>query len=877
MKKATMLLLGGVLAGACAQAYDWSQFTAGSVATIPEGVTADVSAADVATLNTFASVNLAATNSVLLFDLAEDATLTIAVTNQGQVVKRGAGRLKLESCNPAIPNYSNGKADYYTTAGFLIEEGEVTLPQNFPSTQSLALGPTTIGAAGVLCMPSAKNATLNCHLKVRALFGSGVITNRSNKTEHQLNVGFSADDCSAFAGKIMTPYTRYYSTGTVNLMGVDSDFSGDFAVYGGTTAGVKFGGDGSPSSFGTSKGVSLRSSTASGCTLRYLGTGEVSKRNINVWFRPAWIDGGAHGGLELAGSLSPNTVEQNDYRHNTTIYLTGSNTVPCVYSGSASEGPTVTGFDFRYSYRLAKRGTGTWILRDNAERKQTGVIAVEEGTLQYESVAETNVSCSLGLATHPLAETSTAYKEGDDVAHAIEFGSYNGATGTLENISSNWTCTTTRQIGLKADGRLSSASAKGAVAWTAGTYPIDAGTHTLYLVGTNANPNTLGNVSDGTVGGKLNLVKEGTGRWRLSGNQTFSGALAVRGGTLEVGNLRKYTWFRLVFKDTFSPSANIAGDEFALYGADGVRCNTNPTLVPDLSTLTGDSGDVYYDPATLEPGQVTFPANARITYYSGVRFLNRLFEDKATEMLFIVQGAKTMAPDKPATWQTAFVQRLAENAPEVVSYDWCSYYGTGQTLPTRILRAWRLEASADGVVWHTVDERSLTDDQVPVDAHVWYSTYENAESGGSETFARGAVRKLSDGKGYPISCRDSKPYSLLADASDVSVAPGATLKRIGDDPVTLSALTLDVAGGNGTIDGFDFAETGVVNLLGEAPSSAQVTAITFANLPDGALARLNAKGKWPVAVNGQPAPAFRVRFSETAATVLPPGTLVILR
>ena len=61
---------------------------------------------------------------------------------------------------------------------------------------------------------------------------------------------------------------------------------------------------------------------------------------------------------------------------------------------------------------------------------------------------------------------------------------------------------------------------------------------TLYLGGTNTGVNPLqsGAVSDGTRGGKLAVVKNDTGQWRLAGNNTFSGGVTLNAGTLGLGS-----------------------------------------------------------------------------------------------------------------------------------------------------------------------------------------------------------------------------------------------------------------------------------------------------------------------------------------------------
>ena len=118
-------------------------------------------------------------------------------------------------------------------------------------------------------------------------------------------------------------------------------------------------------------------------------------------------------------------------------------------------------------------------------------------------------------------------------------------------------------------------------------------------------------------------------------------------------------------------------------------------------------------------------------------------------------------------------------------------------------------------------------------------------------------------------------YDILQSVSGVSVSPGATLKAEGQ--VTLPAITVDCTAGNGTIDGFDFASGGTVNLVNLASNDAMEVPFTLANLPDGALDRLNAKRAWSVTVNGSRSASRIVRFTGSSVCINPVGTVLHFR
>ncbi|MCX6915935.1 MAG: autotransporter-associated beta strand repeat-containing protein [Verrucomicrobia bacterium] len=64
-----------------------------------------------------------------------------------------------------------------------------------------------------------------------------------------------------------------------------------------------------------------------------------------------------------------------------------------------------------------------------------------------------------------------------------------------------------------------------------------ANTTTLTLNGANTGANAItGIIGDGSSGGKLAIVKDGAGAWKLSGGNTYAGGLTLANGTLLVGN-----------------------------------------------------------------------------------------------------------------------------------------------------------------------------------------------------------------------------------------------------------------------------------------------------------------------------------------------------
>src|SRR6185503_5818776 len=99
----------------------------------------------------------------------------------------------------------------------------------------------------------------------------------------------------------------------------------------------------------------------------------------------------------------------------------------------------------------------------------------------------------------------------------------------------------------------------GNLAITSASHVSDASARTLVLDGT-ATGNTLGTWSQGTGGsGTLFLTKQGTGKWTITGANTYTGTTTISGGTLSLdgGDNRLPSAGALTF--TGSSALNVAG------------------------------------------------------------------------------------------------------------------------------------------------------------------------------------------------------------------------------------------------------------------------------------------------------------------------------
>ena len=149
-----------------------------------------------------------------------------------------------------------------------------------------------------------------------------------------------------------------------------------------------------------------------------------------------------------------------------------------------------------------------------------------------------------------------------------------------------------------------------------------------------------------------------------------------------------------------------------------------------------------------------------------------------------------------------------------------------------------------------------------VTGQVWYSDGSSTVTGVRHGFA------IASAPAYEANA------AQLASVSGVSVAAAATLKAKGT--VALPSLTLACANGNGTLYGFAFADTGVVNLVNFTPDAdVQNVPITFANTDAAEFAKVNSSN-WTVSVDGVVSHSLRVNISADHATISTLGTLIML-
>lgn len=611
----------------------------------------------------------------------------------------------------------------------------------------------------------------------------------------------------------------------------------------------------------------------------YLGENPESSSKT-VWIHSnVTLDGGAYGGLTFNGKIDT-SGGASVLR---LVTLAGSNDTACVIGGMMPGKA-----DQKNVFYMRKTGTGKWRMADHENRGSLGVFDVEEGTLQFDSIAEKGFPCSLGYATNLFEKCiHDPYESGVPVYYAMVLGG-EGTEGTLEYTGDTAAGCTTRPIAVRSRGRFKSSTAGYSLC---DVYALGAGEKTLTL---DSSAQTgygcmATKLSDGFDGGTLSVVKEGDGVWQLSGTNTFTGSAVSRGGTLLINNPTntKYKWYRFVvtenayscsrYDTVYSMGVDANGNpkaipdtekgyvqisSIALYDADGnnlVKNFTQKTPITQFAFVGGDA-------RIMEPGEVALGQTGKYTGYTDVsQLLQNAFGTSGYPAAGRLPGADGgVKQNDQSTW-LPIVVRLPDDAPAAVRVDFkCGRNREGVgSYNGRNMTAFRLDASADGLNW---DEGIASNATVQV-----RETLGKWDSDGTST----SVTAIRKDLGTEISKAAADGiYSVnIYQFSSVGAANGGVLKVLGG-AIEVSGLTIDASASAGSIENVTLAESGTIDVL-----NAELTDGAPFALPGdySGLEGIGNVSSWALTVNGEPVPSMFVGVKDGKLSVFRRGLRVILR
>lgn len=826
----------------------------GDTVIIPTGTaqdprTATVLDSDAALVSSLAVVQFN-THGRLIFDITTNTTLNCAVrartditsyTPDDVVVKKGACDLR---CASYGRNYSGSNSIDYRSS-FDVREGSISFP-DAPDGESRIDAIIGVSLADGAEWRVGGGTTYN----IGSLRGGGSVTNAGAFA----TIEILAKSGDAFSGTMGGDILLEVAA-DASLTGTNNTFS-QFQTYKVCSARImKFGRAGEPSSIGTN---SYFRSKGDGGRFLYLGEGETTDKALQFThsYSPVTLDAGATGNLTFAGTIG-DPVSTPSFRR---FAFDGSNEFACVFSGNFVESDNASTY-------ITKKGPGTWRFTANVRRRNAGVVAVEDGTLQFDTIAEAGTVCSLGTASLLYQDVFTSVSgmtEDLRVPYAYLLGG-DTTEGVLEYVGSGDAACASRLIAVKGPARLKNGTDRSFV-WK-GVCGAGENAKTLTLDG-DSDDNTLETVTNAC--GTLSLVKDGAGTWTLTGEQDVNGTVSVKRGALIVNRPATHpTWYRFsvrqnmndwlssqgIGKKTGTNSKMIILQELALYDKDGVRCNKGLEVV-DGPTLAA---------CQAMQTQGTSPST---------RGLDKLFDDVYAGIGWQGEdngGTTYMQESLPQSW-IVFVMRLADDAPEVTAYDYSNYFGMKTAMGldesdgnrNKALYSYRLEASMDGETWTIVT--NVTGAAESEGPNLWASDNSTPKAG-----------EARPGKGFPVNTHFRNAAEHVFDrVTSVSVASGATLKADVHDgvPVVIRGLTVDPAGA-GTIDGFSFAANGTIDVTSykDIESGRPVT-LTFKNATG-----VENISNWNLTVGGRPDARCSMSFDPATGTFrfFKPGMVILLK
>lgn len=577
-----------------------------------------------------------------------------------------------------------------------------------------------------------------------------------------------------------------------------------------------------------------------GGEIYYDGEGEETDKIVQIASAgennkmPASFNAGTIGGLVWQLNGTATYWEQSNGDRDSRFILRGENAKPCVINCPIKSNST------GYTPNFMKRGTGKWVFA-NAANNFAGAVTVEEGTLGFNTLAESGTASSLGTSWrlhewHDGGVPLTTLNALDGkFAFTLGCPTNDGMVAALEYLGANRTRCMTRPFGLNGTGGVLNNGSGELILANATVKTADKET-ALYLGGTNEIVSTFYDVTNGI--GRITVVKDGSGTWRVVNNIDID-AVEVKGGrlVLEKTTGLPYTWFKFIQKSALNIDDVEKGtvenpaavgpffptqQEFCLYDEQGVRQLINP--IHD-ETIGGGGHNMIYNPRDyhlIDPNSIAYDATAAVGWSSETqdRSATNLFDNAAlgAGMWLSRWNDKTTPPTvgSPSSWN-AIVMRLPENAPKITScdivIDIAGSFGAE-------LGAWALEGSRDGYVWE------------PITNICWNASLGNytkhRRSYSSKVGAKGCYCAAIDrglgvsdygwvpgdatprpGMGYPFAGVVTNSYVFPTSLDSVKVSGGGTLEIKADTPLSIDGLVVDATTGGSIVNG-TYASTGTL-------------------------------------------------------------------
>ena len=791
------------------------------------------------------------------------------------VVKKGEGTLRFV-CGGSYYLWNETSCIWNIYANIRVQAGAVRFFPDSP-IKTCYIGVLEVAEGAKVYLPNKDGSDYTFQL--RGTVGSGEIIDDAARTVTFDSMPMNTNEVYSFSGEFKETSTglllvrwsgpqfvaggKSANRGTTKIWSNGGAFTTAEVGRYGVTVTDQLGMRGRESSLGASDEISLQ---WVGGVLWYGGSGETTDKQFTFQTPsennkiPAQFSAGSTGNVIFDGSDYTKTRwYANGGTRDTRVILSGDNAKPMhvrcpVISGAAPQ-----------SLYFLKRGTGAWSFENDAT-DNAGSFAIEEGALQFTSLDESGMKCSLGKATrlHTFLDGSQTLAALDATLgspFAVTLCATSAVTrGALEYTGAKATGASDRSTGLSGHGGKIVNNGQGTLLLNGVTVcDADLAT-TLVLGGTNAGENVVFNVTNG-VGG-IAVVKEDSGKWTLADNVDVD-SVEVKGGTLVLERTtgKSYSWFKFIMKEARNWNLNGSGsattnawpciEEFVLQDAEGNRVFTNP-VSDDVATGGTSSSENWRKVSKpinchgIGPNSIAYGCRGEINA-GGWNSTKSALDDRLATNLF--DNAKSLSAagfwpsewngvytgpmrDRPDSW-ISVVMRLPADAPHVAACDLVAANGGGWQ---NELFAWGLEGSRDGIHWETVTNYMPAagtgkDVQHRNGNEYWSLVDQYGLSAGKSRWTPGET-KAPYPNGYPFPGVVTTEFDFPSSLAFVKVSGGGTLKIDSTEPVSIGDITVDATTGGSIVNG-TYASAGTLSLENVGDAERIVVPGTFAGLDIG--------------------------------------------
>ena len=463
------------------------------------------------------------------------------VINQGDIFVQGTTIIGTPSALAPIDVYNDG-----VLPGFLAIWGSTTTLTNAVTLHNGGRIGTDLADAG--------SVTYGCNI---TLDNGGTLSTYIPNT---------ATDTVTFTGKItgsggLTKIGR----GTAVLAGsTANDYTGDTTVNAGTVLLQNSSGVAIPHN------LNIGDAGTTGWDVVNLGASEQIANSSVVTFNGAnnnWAYLNLMGFNETVGGINDASgygiiQVQDTSTVNNNSTLTVNNAADCSYNGVIRD-------------KYAGAGTGILSLVKDGAGKLTLTVSNVTGGSTYSG------------GTTILGGTISV---DDDARLGAVAGGLTLNGGTLQYTGAGGSTSRLLTLGTGASAGTLDASGAGPISWT-NTAPIaftGSGARTLTLTGSNTGNNAIAEILGIGSGGNTSLTKSGSGKWVLSGINTYTGATSISNGVLELASTGQIATASAISTSAVTATFQVNGGTHTVGTISGTG-KTNILAGGTLTTLTATS------------------------------------------------------------------------------------------------------------------------------------------------------------------------------------------------------------------------------------------------------------------------------------------------